>query len=102
MRVQFAGDAGALFDEHAPMVLAICRYLLRDPQAAEDAAQETFLSAHRSLLRGTEPRDPTAWLATIARNECRRAWRRPRAVPLDDGRSGTLLDPADMLPTGLT
>jgi DNA-directed RNA polymerase specialized sigma24 family protein len=38
---------GALFDDHAPMVLAICRYLLRDPQAAEDAAQEAFLSAHR-------------------------------------------------------
>jgi DNA-directed RNA polymerase specialized sigma24 family protein len=35
----------ALFDEHAQMVLAICRHLLRDPQAAEDAAQETFLSA---------------------------------------------------------
>ena len=46
---------GALFDEYAGMVLAVCRYQLRDPQAAEDAAQETFLSAHRSLLGGLGP-----------------------------------------------
>ncbi len=29
-----------------------------------------FLAAHRSLLNGTAPREPAAWLATIARNEC--------------------------------
>ena len=32
-------------------------------------------SAHRALLNGTEPREPAAWLATIARNEC---WARIR------------------------
>ena len=32
--------------------------------------QQTFLSAYRSLLNGVEPRNPPAWLATIARNEC--------------------------------
>jgi RNA polymerase sigma factor (sigma-70 family) len=88
---------GALFDEHAPMVLAICRYLLRDPQAAEDAAQETFLSAHRSLLGGTEPRDAPAWLATIARNECRRAWRKAPPPPLELVTADTLHDPADIV-----
>jgi RNA polymerase sigma factor (sigma-70 family) len=87
---------GALFDEHAPMVLAICRYLLRDPQAAEDAAQETFLSAHRSLLGGTEPHDPPAWLATIARNECRRAWRKAPPPALEVVATDTLHDPADI------
>jgi RNA polymerase sigma factor (sigma-70 family) len=88
---------GTLFDEHAPMVLGICRYLLRDPQAAEDAAQETFLSAHRSLLRGTRPRDPAAWLATIARNQCRRTWKAAPTAPLDEGTVGTILDPADIV-----
>jgi RNA polymerase sigma factor (sigma-70 family) len=89
---------GALFDEHAPMVLAICRYLLRDPQAAEDAAQETFLAAHRSLLRGTDPRDPPAWLATIARNKCRRAWRTTRTASLDERTAAaTTLDPAEIV-----
>ena len=33
--------------------------------------QQTFLSAYRSILGGRPPRDPAAWLATIARNECR-------------------------------
>jgi RNA polymerase sigma factor (sigma-70 family) len=57
------------------MVFGLCRALLRDPTEAEDAAQQVFLSAHRSLLNGAEPREPAAWLATIARNEC---WARIR------------------------
>jgi RNA polymerase sigma factor (sigma-70 family) len=88
---------GTLFDEHASMVLAICRYQTRDPHSAEDAAQETFLSAHRSLLGGTRPRDPAAWLATIARNECRRTWRTVHTSELDDHACGTALDPADIV-----
>ena len=88
---------GALFDEFAPMVLAVCRYQLRDPQAAEDAAQETFLSAHRSLLGGTRPRDPAAWLATIARNQCHRARRTARPAPLDEETAVSLVDPADVV-----
>jgi RNA polymerase sigma factor (sigma-70 family) len=90
-------SVAALFDEHASMVLGICRYLLRDPQAAEDAAQETFLSAHKSMLRGTRPRDPEAWLAAIARNECRRTWRVTPTAPLDESKVGTVLDPAEIV-----
>jgi RNA polymerase sigma factor (sigma-70 family) len=58
------------------MVFGLCRALLRDTVEAEDAAQQVFLSAHRSLLNGAEPREPAAWLATIARNEC---WARIRS-----------------------
>lgn len=74
------------FDAHAPLVLGLCRGLLRDAHEAEDAAQQAFLSAYGSLLRGTVPRDPGAWLATIARNECRtRAQRRMREpLPVAD------------------
>jgi DNA-directed RNA polymerase specialized sigma24 family protein len=54
------------------MVYAVCRLNLRDRHDAEDATQQTFLSAYRSLLGGREPNDPPAWLATIARNECSR------------------------------
>jgi RNA polymerase sigma-70 factor (ECF subfamily) len=61
---------GGLFDEHAALVLGLCRSLLRNAHDAEDAAQQTFLSAYRSLLSGNEPREPAAWLATIARHEC--------------------------------
>ena len=55
----------ALFGEHVRMVFGVSRLLLRDPVEAEDAAQQTFLSAYRSLLAGQEPRDPSAWLGTI-------------------------------------
>ena len=79
------------------MVLAVCRSRLRDPQAAEDAAQETFLNAHRSLLGGTQPREPAAWLATIARNECFRVRRMARPAPLDEDTAAGQLDPADIV-----
>lgn len=64
-----------LFAEHGRTVNVLCRALLRDRAEAEDAAQQTFLSAHRALLSGTTPREPAAWLAAIARNEC---WARIR------------------------
>ena len=64
------------------MVYGVCRLVLRDPVEAEDAAQQTFLSAYRGLLAGQEPRDPSAWLGTIARNECRTRMRAQRTEPL--------------------
>jgi RNA polymerase sigma-70 factor, ECF subfamily len=64
------------------MVFGISRLLLRDPVEAEDAAQQTFLSAYRSLLAGQEPHDPSAWLGTIARNECRSRLRARQTEPL--------------------
>jgi RNA polymerase sigma factor (sigma-70 family) len=73
---------GELFEEHGRMVYGLCRLLLRDPLEAEDAAQQVFLSAHRSMLAGTEPRDPGAWLGTIARNECSARIRTRMTTPL--------------------
>ncbi len=52
------------------MVYGLCRSLLRDPEDADDATQATFVSAYTAVLGGTTPREPAAWLATIARNEC--------------------------------
>jgi len=65
-----AGRVEALYREHHTMVLAVCRGFLRDHVEADDAAQQTFLSAQRALANGSLPREPAAWLATIARNEC--------------------------------
>ena len=73
-----------LFEAYAPLVLGICRGTLRDPDEAEDAAQQAFLSAYASLLGGTRPRAPAAWLATIARNECRSRVQRRMREPLPE------------------
>lgn len=67
------------------MVLGICRGMLRNAHDAEDAAQQTFLSAYTSLGGGTTPREPAGWLATIARNECRTRVQRRMREPLPGG-----------------
>jgi RNA polymerase sigma-70 factor (ECF subfamily) len=70
------------------MVLAMCRGLLLDPADAEDATQQTFLYAYRSILGGSEPQRPAAWLATIARNECLNRIRARTREPLAESPSG--------------
>jgi RNA polymerase sigma-70 factor, ECF subfamily len=82
-----------LFDDHSHAVLTICRVILRDADEAEDAAQQTFLSVHRSLLSGTVPRNSGAWIAAIARNECRARLRRNGSSPLP--LNGEAVDGAD-------
>lgn len=70
------GDARAfeaLVGRHGPMVLSICHRILRDPHAAEDAFQATFLVLVRSgrAIRG---RDALAgWLHQVAHRVAIRA-----------------------------
>jgi DNA-directed RNA polymerase specialized sigma24 family protein len=74
--------AAKLFDQHGALIQRICRHLLRDDFEAEDAAQQTFLSAYKALLGGAAPRDGEAWLATIARHECLQRIRVRMRLPL--------------------
>jgi RNA polymerase sigma factor (sigma-70 family) len=91
VRAQLEG----FYREHGERVLAICVFVLRDRHEAEDAAQQVFVSALRALLRGAEPRDPGAWLATIARNESSaRAGGRPTLALNTELRDVTQEDPA--------
>jgi RNA polymerase sigma-70 factor (ECF subfamily) len=77
-----------LYECHASLVRSVCGGLLRDRVEAEDAMQQTFLSAHRALLNGSSPRDEAAWLATIARHESlarvKARMREPLAVDIDE------------------
>ena len=72
-------------------VYNLCLRMLGSPQAAEDAAQETFLSAYRSVgrMRGPSVR---SWLLRIAANasidELRRRRRQPQ-LSLDVPAPGT-------------
>jgi RNA polymerase sigma factor (sigma-70 family) len=82
-----------LYEQHGAMVLAICRRLLRDPSEAEDAAQQTFLSAQRALQNGSRVHEPAAWLATIARNECVTRSRARRREPPPTDAEPTMVGP---------
>lgn len=84
-RSQAGEELERLYEEHGERVRAICLGLLRDRHEAEDAAQQVFLSALRSLHDGTVPRDAGAWLATISRHECWARSRRPTVAPLHAG-----------------
>src|SRR5205807_4969560 len=78
-----------MYTAHSRLVRSVCRSLLRDRNEAEDAAQETFLSAQRALTNGSSPREPAAWLAASARNEClaRMRDRMREPLPLDAQRT---------------
>ena len=75
-----------LYEQHHRTVSVICRLLLRNSGDAEDATQQTFLSAYGSLIDGTVPERAAPWLATIARRECwaRSAQRRRQPHLLDE------------------
>jgi len=73
----------AIYERHSNNVLALCGWLLNDPDAAMAAVHDTFEDAFKDLsglLPEGQPtlRDPDklrAWLRGIATNRCRREWR---------------------------
>src|SRR5262245_47521575 len=58
----------ALLARHGPMVLGVCRRILRDQQDAEDAFQATFLVLARKAGSLRRPETLASWLYTIARH----------------------------------
>ena len=59
-----------LVRRHAPRVRALCAATLRGDDAADDAAQEAFLKAHRALGRWSGEAAFGTWLHRIAVNHC--------------------------------
>ena len=57
----------AIVGRHGPMVLGVCRRLLRDPHDADDAFQAAFIVLAKKA-KGVRPRDRVgAWLHGVAR-----------------------------------
>src|SRR5262245_38960044 len=64
-----SGDAAAceqLVRRHGPMVLGVCRRVLRDAHAAEDAFQATFLLLVRKARSLRQPDRLGPWLHGVA------------------------------------
>lgn len=69
-----AGDRAAyarLVERYARRVHDLARRMLRDPQEAEDVAQQAFWNAWRALDRFEPDRPFRNWLLRIASNLCR-------------------------------
>jgi RNA polymerase sigma-70 factor (ECF subfamily) len=62
------GLTGAIFADSRPRVLAALMRSFGDLDRAEDLYQEACLRAAERWARDGVPRDPTAWLITVARN----------------------------------
>jgi RNA polymerase sigma factor (sigma-70 family) len=63
----------ALVARHGPMVLGVCRRILRDEQASEDAFQATFLVLARRAGRFTVRDSLGPWLYGVSRRVASRA-----------------------------
>ena len=80
-----AGDLRAfntLVERYQRAVYGLCLRMLSSPEAAEDAAQEAFLSAWRAL-RGYRGGSFQGWLFRIAGNRCRDELRKRKRRPTD-------------------
>jgi RNA polymerase sigma factor (sigma-70 family) len=62
-----------LMDRHGPMVLRVCREILRDGHDAEDAFQATFLVLARKAASIRERTSVASWLHGVARRVASRA-----------------------------
>ncbi len=87
----------ALVERYQGLVYNVCLRMLGETAAAEDAAQETFLSAYRALerFRGGSFR---AWLLRIAANLCYDELRRRRRRPLPLEAAAAVPAPAEQSP----
>lgn len=86
----------ALVDKHGPMVLGVCRRKLKDPHAADDAFQATFLILAKKAGQVTWQESLGGWLYQVATHVCRKAvarLSRRESVPLDAG-----IEPAAAVP----
>lgn len=87
-----AGESSS-FDElarrYAGRVFHLTRRILGDPDEAEDALQETFLSAYRGLPKFKKEAKFSTWIFRIATNAAlmRLRKRRPDVISLDQPRS---------------
>ncbi len=104
-----AGDSGevafaVLVARHGPMVLNVCRRILRDPTEADDAFQATFLVLARRAAAVRVGHSLGPWLHGVSRRVARRlqsvATRRS-AIHLDGDRLRSIAGRGESSPEGI-
>ena len=89
-----------LVQEHQTHVYNLCYRMLGEPEAAEDAAQESFLRAYQNLHRYDRNRPFPTWLLSIAAHYCIDRLRRRKLSMFsldeesDEGTTYEIADPA--------
>lgn len=91
-----------LVETYQTPVFNLCYRMLGEPEAAEDAAQETFLRAYRHLHRYDIKRPFATWLLSIAAHYCIDRLRRKKlpafSVDEDEERTFEIPDADALLP----
>jgi RNA polymerase sigma-70 factor, ECF subfamily len=59
-----------LYRQYGHLVRSRCYFLLRDDEAARDAAQEVFVRVMRSIDGFRQDASPSTWILKIATNHC--------------------------------
>ncbi|SDD12527.1 RNA polymerase sigma-70 factor, ECF subfamily [Paenibacillus sp. UNCCL117] len=73
-----------LMDQYGDELLRTAYLLVKDYQAAEEAVQDTFIQAYRSIEQLKDPARLKGWLLRIAVNRCRmrmRTWSWRQMLP---------------------
>ena len=87
-----------LMQQYQGLVYTVCFQLVRDPDTAQDLAQETFLAAWTHLER-CPPGCEKQWLARIAANKAKdhlqSAWNRRTVLPGDEAMPPGLSPPTE-------
>src|SRR4051812_3412194 len=73
----------AIYDRHHRGILAFCRHMLGSPDEAEDAVQQTYISAYDAMRADGREIRLKPWLYAIARNRCLSILRARREQPAE-------------------
>jgi RNA polymerase sigma-70 factor, ECF subfamily len=92
IQAQNGNDEGFtnLVETYQKPVYNLCYRMLGEAEAAEDAAQETFLKAYQNLARYDRERSFATWLLSIAAHHCIDKLRRRRhpSISIDEDEEG--------------
>lgn len=87
-----------LIDRYFHRIYAFALRVSRNPDVAEDAAQETFVKVWKSLKKFDSSRSFQSWIFAIARNATLDILRKRKDSSLDDDSEAEMKDDSELAP----